>query len=132
MTKDEFMKKYNSRIFYGDSSIYNPLALYGITCNDGWLNIIYTCAEELCKIDLEERVKFLQIKEKFGGLRFYYTILDYNKEFDYLLYIMCKNIVSKAELLANETCEYCGERGTKKIIKGTMITACPICAANKS
>lgn len=82
-----------------------------ISCNDGWYNII----EQLCRqIDwyLSEPANFTnkstpaqvvvsQVKEKFGGLRFYYAGGD-----DYIY-----GLVAMAEGIASCTCETCGAPG---------------------
>ena len=51
--------------------------------------------------DEVEQVAVMQIKEKFGGLRFYYDGGD-----DYV-----RGLVTMAESWAAHTCEECGERG---------------------
>ena len=54
-----------------------------------------------------------QIKEKFGGLRFYYDGGD-----DYI-----EGLVAMAEDWANRTCEKCGDPGTKTV-DGWVQTLC--------
>jgi hypothetical protein len=49
-----------------------------------------------------EQVKVAQVKEKYGGLRFYY---DYGDEF-------IAGLVEMAEIWAERTCEVCGEKGS--------------------
>lgn len=41
-----------------------------ISCGEGWFPLIYECDRELAEIDPEYKV--CQIKQKFGGLRFYF------------------------------------------------------------
>lgn len=61
-------------------------------------------------------VKFDQIKEKFGGLRIYYSGGD-----DYV-----QGLVNMAECWSYKTCEVCGERGSPN--KGGWIsTLCESC-----
>jgi len=65
-------------------------------CGSGWLQMIHDLIEELIEAGWDKRI--CQIKEKFGGLRFY--IGEGNTEiFD---------IISKYEELSYEICEKCG------------------------
>jgi len=59
------------------------------------------------------QVVVAQIKEKFGGLRFYYDGGD-----DYI-----EGLVAMAEDWANRTCEKCGKPGTKTV-DGWVQTLC--------
>lgn len=61
-------------------------------------------------------VKFDQIKEKFGGLRVYFSGGD-----DYV-----EGLVSMAECWSYKTCETCGERG-QPTKGGWVITLCDKC-----
>lgn len=60
---------------------------WGICCGDGWYKIL----DEMCKeiTDLLEGTKWYfvaeQVKEKFGGLRFYYKFEPYKNNFLYNL-----------------------------------------------
>lgn len=94
-------------------------------CDDGWwhlLDKIATVIEiELSKIeeDLSEEDRDLyrptQIKEKWGGLRYY-------------VYASTPEIVdaiSNAENLSYKICETCGKEGTKVRNKGWIKVLCP-------
>jgi hypothetical protein len=61
------------------------------------------------------QVVIAQIKEKFGGLRFYYDGGD-----DYV-----RGLVTMAELWASRTCEDCGAVATKQT-KGWIKTVCDV------
>ena len=67
-----------------------------------------------------EPVKFDQVKEKFGGLRVYFSGGD-----DYI-----EGLVSMAESFSYKICEVCGERG-KPNKGGWIVTLCDKCR-NKS
>jgi len=67
--------------------------------DDGWLQIIHDCIAELIAAGWNRETT--QIKEKFGGLRFYI-----NSGSDEI-----HEIISKYEDLSYETCEVCGEVG---------------------
>jgi hypothetical protein len=81
-----------------------------IQCDSGWNKIILNCHKELSEIDPFYEV--LQIKEKFGGLRYYFqpqtlvqTTID--KMYD---------VVRKYESLSLLTCEKCGEPGNAHLL----------------
>lgn len=44
---------------------------YGFECGDGWYNLLDELMGKIKELDKEKVVKVNQIKEKFGGLRFY-------------------------------------------------------------
>lgn len=66
-------------------------------CNEGWRGIIEPLIKELAEHDGD----IFQIKEKFGGLRFYY--FGGNEDF--------RKKVDKAEEKSYTICEYCGKPG---------------------
>lgn len=77
-----------------------------IACLPGWLDLI----DELCRtlkthMDAHPELpplKVRQVKEKFGGLRFYYSGGD----------MACHEAVAAAEGRSMSTCEVCGQTGT--------------------
>lgn len=83
---------------------------WGFECGDGWYHII----DGLCKLIENQRyhnelnkkemspVVALQVKEKYGTLRFYYSGGD-----EYI-----DGAVSMAERMSAVTCEACGKPGT--------------------
>jgi len=72
---------------------------FGFECGDGWFNLIYDLSKELSKQDPSCIV--VQVKEKFGGLRFYVNGVS-EKGW---------NIIAEYELKSHTTCEYCGAIG---------------------
>jgi len=84
----------------------------GIACGLGWWPIIEAlCGQIQHHIDWKNKksavvpqVTVEQIKEKFGGLRFYYQGGD-----DYV-----SGLVSMAESWAGHSCEECGAPGTRR------------------
>ena len=68
-------------------------------CDDGWLQMIHDLIEELIAAGWDKQI--CQIKEKFGGLRFY--INSGNEEIH--------DIISRYESLSYTICEVCGETG---------------------
>jgi len=90
------------RDLYGD---YRKTCMSeGITCGDGWYNILDAlCYALQCRVKYygAEQVVAAQIKEKFGGLRFYYNGGD----------DACRHYVEFAEAMSYKTCEVCGNIG---------------------
>jgi hypothetical protein len=66
---------------------------------NGWLGIIKEMLEDIIKMGWNKQT--VQIKEKFGGLRFY--INSASEE--------VHNRISEAEKLSYKVCEECGEEG---------------------
>lgn len=96
-----------------------------IECSEGWDKII----DELCSLierhilhdvpaDIKDQIFVLQIKEKFGGLRFYMS--------DSTPYI--DGAIRLAENLSYLTCENCGLPSTKNSqSKGWIRSLCKKC-----
>lgn len=103
------------------------LMCWGFTCGDGWFEII-----EQLSAKLESEIQALkdqgtpeenlpvavQVKEKFGGLRFY---MDAATESMY-------KAIGEAEDACDRTCEECGEPGTLRTDRGWIQTLCDKCA----
>lgn len=86
---------------------------WGIGVGDGWFNIL----DELCAVLEKHGVVALQIKEKFGTLRFYIIGTDSEEVWD---------AIDKAERKSATTCERCGAEG--KLRKGGwLVTLCDKC-----
>lgn len=94
-------------------------------CDNGWYNIINNmCYRIQQNFDREvkrnpelEQPQFVQIKEKFGGLRAYMGERD-----DY-----SAGVVDMAESMASCTCEKCGNPGKTRVIGGWWSTYCQPC-----
>ena len=74
-----------------------------IDVDEGWYQLVIDCDKELTAIDPHYRI--FQIKEKFGGLRYYFhpSQSDTSKAMN--------EIVSKYEAIAARTCEATGGSG---------------------
>lgn len=95
--------------------------LYGnnfyFECGNGWFDLIYQLSKDIFsivqhfEIDKEKNINFPcvgQVKEKFGGLRFY---MDYCHNLD-----LIAELISEAENESFKICEACGLPG--KLITG--------------
>jgi hypothetical protein len=88
---------------------------FGIETSDGWYNLLDKCMQKLqylcdiCSKDGREvQVVALQIKEKFGTLRFYTSMPGANEIETNIL----EDIISEAENQSSYTCEETGNDGT--------------------
>lgn len=98
-----------------------PIQMFGVECGDGWRGII----ERMCEaIDahiksLAEPIvfEFSQIKEKYGGGRFYHSGGD----------SVTDKIVSDAENETYETCETCGSTEDVGQTMGWIVVCCKKC-----
>lgn len=97
-----------------------------ISVDEGWYQIVVDCDKELRAIDPNYQI--LQIKEKFGGLRYYMTPCnDTTEEQRDKMY----EVISKYEAIAARTCEATGKPGVlMKSIGGWLRTLNPEYAAS--
>jgi len=100
---------------FPNGSKVNPmesLMVYGFECGDGWINLIDKLCSDITNLKTECMV--VQVKEKFGGLRFY-TEGTSNEVFD---------LIRKAEEDSFNICEICGESGKLIDFHGWMMVRC--------
>lgn len=110
----------------------------------GWFDIV----DGLCR-DIEDllgpapgRIEIQQIKEKFGGLRFYFSLDGFEDMFADLqtdhgirmliakadgppLMDRIRELVAAASSRSTTTCEACGAQGTRAARGGWVSTLCP-------
>lgn len=82
-----------------------PIELFGVECDKGWYPLIEPIVKWVQKYNEEhpenERpIEFMQIKEKWGGLRIY---VNYGTKELY-------DMIEKAETDSYDVCEICGSR----------------------
>jgi hypothetical protein len=119
------------------SPMQSPMC-FGIECNNGWYELISSVCWRISQHEknIADRirirsendkpndqsdldyvpVKFDQVKEKYGGLRIYYSGGD-----DYV-----DGVVSMAESFSYKICEVCGDRGSPNE-GGWISTLCDKC-----
>lgn len=103
----------SKKLFDKYPKIFSDTNFFGFECGDGWYNLIDVLCQELGK---DPSFKAVQVKEKFGGLRFY-AIGASSKAFDFIDF---------AEKLSYRICEQCGCPG--KVRSGGWIrTLCEKC-----
>lgn len=94
--------------------------LFGVECNDGWNSILEPIFNYIKKYNEshDEKIEVLQVKEKFGELRFYTNF--YTDEL--------KNLIRQAEEESYSTCELCGTKTNVGKTLGWITTCCKNCA----
>lgn len=99
------------------------LMCFGFECGSGWYEMILLLSESLEKIasnlrregeDIDKLPVVVQVKEKFGGLRFY---VHQGTEEIY-------NMISEAEAKSCHICEVCGCAGELRVVGGIYMTRC--------
>ena len=94
-----------------NKKIHTCWELFGVECGSGWSWIVVG----LLQAALDKGAYIIQVKEKYGGLRFYYTGGD-----DQL-----SELVEFAEGLSYKTCELCGAPGEHQYDGWWELTRCP-------
>lgn len=98
-----------------------------IECGKGWEPLLRQLCEKIApKLkapnDFFEGCFVVQVKEKFGGLRFYVAWSDTDIE----------KAIQEAEAESFKTCEECGQPGERRSkASGWQFTACEACAAKR-
>lgn len=135
-----------------DGKITNIYQKWGFQCGDGWYDLIHDLCHEITdryeKEGISVDIVVEQIKEKFAGLRFYYSYAGSPPSFhalDFLggssirLYPETDNdkhkslrrdiadIVRKYEALSKTVCENCGAKGETRMDLPWKKTLCDNC-----
>jgi len=98
------------------------LMAFGFECGDGWFKIIDQLSADITLLDEKNGTTTIavQVKEKYGGLRFY---VQSGSDAIY-------DLIEEAEALSLKTCEQCGEPGELRGV-GWVSTMCDKCWAEK-
>lgn len=99
------------------------LMCFGFECGSGWFEMILLLSESIEKVasnlrgegeEIDNLPIVTQVKEKFGGLRFY---VHHGNDEVY-------DMISEAEAKSYHICEVCGARGTLIVVGGIYMTRC--------
>lgn len=109
-----------------DVDMRENLMCFGFECADGWAGLIRKACRSIQAIldadpSLKPGFRAVQVKEKFGGLRFYVDGGTYALD----------AILDAAEEESLRTCEACGAVGKTLSRGGWYKTLCPVCAAEQ-
>ena len=107
--------------------IPTPIELFGVECGKGWYDLIRPIVEYVEKfneennLSEENKIRFVQIKEKWGGLRIY---TNYGTK-------ELHDMIDKAEEESYNVCENCGLTNNVGLkIDGWNQTLCHYCATD--
>ena len=92
---------------YKGSDPRSAIALFGFECGDGWFDLLKELLIEIKAICVDNpgiTVRVVQVKEKFGGLRFY--VDGWNEE--------VSQLIAEARGKACFACENCGKPSLKQ------------------
>ena len=118
---DTLYEKYPDLFANKDKTPMQSCMSMGIECNIGWYDIISSVCYQIAQHEENKKsdyypVTFDQIKEKWGGLRIYYSGGD-----NYI-----QGVIAMAEEMSYKICERCGCPGSPNK-QGWIVTACDKC-----
>lgn len=126
----ELVNQYPELFDYYDEEFDGPapqISLFGFECGDGWYGIIDSLCETITNQGID--LKVVQVKEKFGGLRFYYQEVEVEDEAKGDL---LHGAVRMASNMSFRVCESCGSPGELRDDDGWYKTRCDECYENAS
>lgn len=100
--------------------IMNRIPVYWgkwVDVGPGWYDLIVRLDEDIAKLDPNYTIA--QVKEKFGGLRYYIDTINPD------VAAAAQLLVGAAERKSEETCEVCGEPGELSTKTSWYKTVCP-------
>ena len=105
--------------------------------NDGWFRLIDSLAGEIMKIYSDNNMSInlvvMQVKQKYGQLRFYYCFDYFIEDYDYDRFDelnisdLIFEAVRKAEEKSLYICENCGKHGKLRNESSWIVTLCDEC-----
>lgn len=101
-----------------------------IDCGRGWYPLIVKLDADLT--DIAPGYRLFQVKEKFGGLR-YYAESPRAEDEDGCEYVNQEidgpfnELIHEAEVRSMTICELCGQPGSPQQVRGWIRTLCPAC-----
>lgn len=98
-----------------------PLATFGFTVGDGWYDLLDALSNRLVLLEVD--VEVVQVKEKFGGLRFYHNGISADDE---RRIYQASGAIQMAEEMSFKICEDCGNSGEIRTT-GWYRTLCDDC-----
>jgi len=118
--QEKLFKKYPKIFKQRKLPMTETCMCWGIDTGDGW----YALIDMLCSLlqwDIDRnkhaQIEAVQVKEKFGTLRFYVNGSDAKQD----------GIIDFAELLSGSICEECGSNKDVKQTTGWIYTRCSDC-----
>jgi hypothetical protein len=125
--QDELVAKY-PQIFqdiWGD--MRETCMAWGIAVGPGWYNIVDKLCADIMALDPGPDFKAAQVKEKFGGLRFYCDGWPEDKEKREQI----GRLIGEAENESVKTCEECGTKEGVTLEGSWILALCPSCRGSR-
>lgn len=124
--QDKLYKEYPKLFRQKDLPMTQTSMCWGVCTGDGWYNILEVlCYQIQSHVDKKQKenpefpqVEFVQVKEKFGGLRVYTNGAD----------DVVYSLINYAAGMSGCTCEDCGSPGRNRSYRGWFITHCDSCS----
>ena len=122
--ENKLFKKYPKLFRQKDLSMQETCMCWGISTGNGWywlIDNLCNCIQDYTEANKKQQVEVVQLKEKFGSMRFYTNGAD----------DIIHGMIWLAESMSYQICENCGS--TKDIIhtKGWIKTLCKDCLKEK-
>ncbi len=121
---DDLLSQRYAKIFVNRNRPVQESAMgWGITCGDGWFDLLDTlcaCLQDHTDNNDGPQVVAMQIKEKWGALRFYEEHADEKQ----------LGMIEMAVAFSAHLCEQCGKPGQLLRQARTYLTRCPEHASN--
>jgi hypothetical protein len=114
--EQKLTEKYPSIFADRDRPPTESLMCFGCECGDGWFDLLDALCFRLTQLDSDKELRAMQVKEKFGTLRFY-TGPASDAAYE---------LISFAEDMSARTCEACGNKGSTRG-GGWVVTLCDAC-----
>ncbi len=130
--ENKLLEKYAKIFAQKDLPMNQTCMCWGLECGNGWYDLIdKLCGQLQFNTDNNNypQVEAVQVKEKYGSLRFYYNAILTNKDDKYLerKYGFIAGLVSFAEYYSEFICEHCGSTENITQTKGWISTLCEKC-----
>ena len=123
---EKLIEKYPEMYRGHTKPVTESLMCFGFECGDGWFELLDNLSNEITEYCKKEKIEFpevFQVKEKFGGLRFY--LEAYEDDNDGI-----EKLIDTYEILSENTCELCGKPGILSN-EGWVSCRCPKCKKKK-
>lgn len=128
----KLLKKYPKIFVQHSLSCKETAMCWGFECGDGWYDLInLLCSSLQWDIDKNAypQIEAVQVKEKFGTLRFYYGYTDDAKVKDEERKMGVQDgMIGLAEQLSQYICYHCGTNQKIGSTKGWITYCCEDCA----
>lgn len=107
------------KLFKHKEDKMRSLMCFGVMCEKGWYDLIYSLTKQIYDYSKNSSldIEVVEIKEKFGGLRYY---LEGGDKYIYKL-------IDRAEDESYKICEKCGKIGKLRTKRAWILTLCDRC-----